>query len=193
MGRPRGPEPYLKAGRTGDLRIERADLLPEDLIYVFLDSVGDGTGTINANEDYSGSPETILQLIAPAGYEYAINRLLVTVEDGFNGFSGENYGAVATLTNGIEVAVHDANGNQILDLTSGLKIQSNAHWARHCFDAVIETVGSGNSFLRVRWTFESAGDPLVLLPGCSLRVLLQDDLTGLIGHYFMAQGWRRAV
>jgi len=48
--------------------------------------------------------------------------------------------------------------------------------------------GSGDNFLAGRWTFRKAGEPLLLLPGNSFRVTVNDDLTGLVEHYFCIQG-----
>ena len=46
----------------------------------FLDTNGNGTGTKNANGNYSGAAE-IFYIQPPAGSRYQINRLIVEVED----------------------------------------------------------------------------------------------------------------
>jgi hypothetical protein len=172
------------------LIIEDAQILPADMIFRFLDTTGDGSGTKNANVNGSVTP-VIFRINAPTGYEYIIPRMLVKIEDASASFSAENYGAISTLANGITLAIHDENGDSILDLLDGLTIKSNVNWARYAFDNEFSNFGNGNVFLRVRWSFFLSGSPLVIRPGHSLRATIRDDLTGLVGHYFQVQGRRR--
>ncbi len=189
--RPRDEENYAQRGRTGGLVNERANVLARDMLFRFLDTNGDGTGTKNAIGDLSSTP--VFLITAPAGYEYILNRMIVKIEDAASGFNADTYGGLTALTNGILLGHYNSSGAQDLDLLDGEPIKQNLNWARNCFDATIESFGSGTDFFKVRWTFANAGNPLVLEPGESLRLTIQDDLTGLIGQFFQVQGWRRQV
>lgn len=182
---------FVQRGRTGGLKVEGANVLPEDMLYRFLDTVGDGSGDTNATGDYS-TPEEFL-ITAPTGYEYVLHRMIVKIQDAATGFVAESYGGLGELTNGMLLRVHDAEDAVVLDLTAGVPVQSNVHWARYCYDATLDGFGSGDDFFLIRWTFANSGNPLVLPPGYSLRLLLRDNLTGLNGHRFHIQGYRRQV
>ena len=159
-------------------------------IFQFLSTNGDGTGTVNANGDYS-STEGEFYIAPPSGYHYNITRMLVFVEDSAN-FSSDEYGNLNTaLTNGVRVVVKE-HGTEILDLTAGDSIKTNAQWSQYCYDAQSISFGSGNDFLAVRWTFAKSGSPVYVSPNQRLSVLLNDNLTGLVTHTFMVQGYRRA-
>ena len=157
------------------------------LIYRYLDTKGDGTGTKNANGDYS-TPDIFY--IAPDLKDMVLHRLIVLIEDGAN-MRAEHYGTLgAALTNGVVVRVSDPSG-VLVDLTDESPIKTNAGWGALCYDVDVKAWGAGNDLLLVRWTFAKAGIPLVLdaKAGHKLEVVLSDDLQGLVRHYFMVQGW----
>lgn len=118
-------ELFARRGRTGGLVVEGANVLPEDMIYRFLDTTGDGTGTTQATGDYSGAAEDFL-ITAPSGYEYVLHRMIVKVEDGNSGFAADAYGSLTELTNGVRVRVYNAGGAVALALDGGIAIKSNA-------------------------------------------------------------------
>lgn len=191
-GTPKDEENYLQRGRTGGVKVEGANVLPEDMLFRFLDTNGDGTGGNDSANDYSVTPEEFL-ITAPAGYEYILERMIVKIQDGNAGFDAEAYGGLSELTNGVHIRVYNAGGAVALDLMDGLPARSNVQWARYAFDAEVSDFGAGDNFFRVRWTFSRSGNPLVLQPGYSLRALMQDNLSGLVAQHIMVQGWRRQV
>lgn len=155
----------------------------------YLDTNGDGTGTKNAVGNYSGGAQSF-KLAPPASTIYRVHRLLVTIED-TSGMTPTEYGNLgAVLTNGITVRVHNGTST-VVDLTDGLPVKSNEQWGALCFDAVLRSWGAGNDVLAVRWTFSAAGVPLRLDGDASevLELVLNDDFTGLVSHYFVAQGY----
>ena len=159
-------------------------------LFRYLDTVGDGTGTKDAIGNYSGAEEEFF-IAPPAGTVYQINRLIVEVRDG-NGMRAEHYGTLgAALTNGIEVQTRTGVSTTVIDLSDGLPITTNAEWGGLCFDAEVKAWGAGDDFLLVRWTFASSGGNIRLDgdSGERLAVILNDDLTGLGSHTFMAQGY----
>lgn len=174
------------------------DLTPAqtNIFSRFLDTNGDGTGTTNANGDYSGTGNEDQFYIAPAsGESFWIERMIVSVED-TSGFTAQEYGNLgAALTDGIEVQVRTGADTVKIDLTDGVPIETNAHWGRMCYDVDVKSWGAGNELLVCRWTFTRTGGALILNGGNSerLTVVLSDSFTGLISHYFLVQGYVRAM
>ncbi len=161
------------------------DVYPNEQVYRFLDTVGDGTGDKSAIGDYSSAVEEFL--ITNPIRQIQIRRMMIEVRD-TGLFSQERYGAIAALTNGIEVMVKDDSGATQLDLTDGVPIKSLAHWGCRCFDMSALPSGSGDGFVNIRWTFKRNGSCILLRQGWSLVVRLNDDLTGLIDHTFFVGG-----
>ncbi len=86
-------------------------------------------------------------------------------------------------------------GGVVKDLTDGLPIKSNAAWGRVCYDIDISTFGTGDNFVECRWTFAKSGKFLELngQAGEWLEAYLSDDLSGLVSHTFMVQGFRASL
>lgn len=153
----------------------------------YLSDDGTRTGNKNANGDYSLAVEE-WYLEAAANERLKVARIIVAVEDTF-GFSAVEYGNLGSaLANGIEIKVVDHNDVVQSDLTDGRPVTDNAHWAEMCYDADVKTWGTGNEVLVVRWTFTKHGDFVILQPGWRLVVYLNDNLSGLVHHYFLAEG-----
>lgn len=158
---------------------------PKNKIFTFLDTNGDGTGTINATGNYAAGVENFY--FESTGYA-EIHRMLVHIVD-TTGMSVEKYGNInGGLTNGIRLITADADLVQTCELTAQIPVKNNGEWAGMCYDANLLTWGAGNQQLAVRWTFTRSGAPIKLGPGESLRIVLNDDLTGLVEHHFMIQG-----
>jgi len=159
----------------------------------YADTVGDGSGTINFNGDYSGGGAEQAILTAATGQRLMVVRLIVSAED-TTGMKADEYGNLgAALGNGIEIKHIDDDGSTVVnDMTDAVPVTTNAEWGYLCYDVDIKSWGQtpSNDFLVVRWTFERAGITGVLLePGQSMRVFMNDDLDGLISHRFMFQGF----
>lgn len=160
---------------------------PEDAFYRFLDTNGDGTGTQNAVGDYSVTPD---EFYFQPTHDTDLYRLIIHIED-TTGFQAQDYGNITSgLTNGYSLLVKDTAESTLLNLCDGQPIQTNAEIGRYCYDVDVKTWGAGNEVLQARWTFEKAGRPLYLSAGDRLSITFNDDLTGLIEHYFMIQGYR---
>jgi len=170
--------------------------LAEDMIFQFLSTNGDGTGDINAIGDYS-SVQGEFYISPPSGQPvrwwkingYKIYRMLVFIQ-AIGPLSADQYGNLKSLQNGIKAVVKDDSDNEILDLTAGQPVKTNAQWAQHCYDSSLSGYGSGNEFVQARWTFEKSGNPILLKEGYRLSVLIDDDLTETISHTFVVQGER---
>ena len=162
----------------------------QDLVYNFLDTNGDGTGTTNANGNYAISPNVNTQFYYEATEFVEIHRLMVHIQD-TAGIDAEEYGNLgAALTNGYSIKILDSSDNEIIDLCHSNPIKSNGGIARYCHDVELKSWGTtpSNEVINARWTFSKAGSPIVLQPGWKFSTIFSDNLTGLLQHYFMIQG-----
>lgn len=163
--------------------------MPNLIISRFADTVGDGTGTLQATGNYAGDP-TEFKLRAKATEHLSIERMIVTVEDaGLNNY--DVYGGAGVLTNGISVYVTDNDGTLLYYLTDpDAPVKTLGGWAHYCFDAHILDATAGDDHFVSRWTFARSGTPVELLPGWSVNVLCEDSFVALTEHKFLMQGHR---
>jgi len=154
-------------------------------IYKFLENTA---GAHIANGDYSGAAETFY--FQDVKRECVIHRMIVSIED-TSGFVADEYGNLGSaLGNGVHVLVSDANDEVLCNLTDGNPIKTSAQWGKFCYDVTLKSWGStpSNEFILVRWTFAKAGTPLFLRAGDKMKVVLNDNLSGLVSHTFQIQG-----
>lgn len=178
-----------QVSHTNPLPVTLATGADRNILTRFLDTDGDGGGTKNANSNYSGAAE-IFYIQPGAGEIYEINRLIVTITD-TNGMQYEEYGNLgAALTNGITVRVQNDSGT-LFDLTDGVPVKTNALWGAHCFDVEIKDAGTGIDYCEARWSFIKSGVPIYLDGDDNqrLEVVLNDDLSGLLSHYYKVDGY----
>jgi len=175
------PGPFVRTGATpGD------NVGPDEAIFRFLSSDGSSSGTKNANGNYASATDFWIE----HGSRYmVIHRMIVFIEDTTN-WSAANYGDLAgPLTNGVLVRVTDPDDTVTLDLLDGVPVKTNAGWSTMSYDTQNITLGAGNEYMVVRWTFAKSGAPLTLRPGHKLKATFEDNLTGLVSHRFMVQGY----
>ena len=159
-----------------------------DLISQFASSNGDGTGTTSLVGGYSDTGLGVSTFsIEPVTSAIVLRRMIVTIEDAGAPDSGK-YGNNLVLTNGIVITVNEANDAVRSTLTPD-PVLTNANWASYCHDLTEHAFGTGNDTVTIRWTF-TKGNPngIVLDPGESLRVILNDDFSDLVSHKFLFQG-----
>lgn len=159
----------------------------EDKIYRYLDTNGDGTGTKNANVNGSITPVTFK--IVPEIRSMKIYRMMIQIEDAGT-LAADKYGVLALLTNGMLLQVRKVSDDSVvLDFLDGIPVKDNQGWARHCFDHDPHDYGPPtDASISYRLSFNRAGFPLHLDADHYLCIVVQDDLTGLLGHYFQVQG-----
>lgn len=144
-------------------------------------------GTTSGTKDMSTTADEYY--IVDSTQSLAIYRMIVSYQDAGGGTVAEYGNLNAALSTGIEVQVMRRDGTTVLeDLTDGVPITQNGEWARLCYDAQRLDWGSGEDLFCIRWTFEKGGAPLILEPGQSLRMIINDDLTNLTNHYALVQG-----
>lgn len=157
----------------------------------FLDTTGDGTGTINSAVNGSVTP-VLFKISPPSSGLIEVHRMMVIVRDD-GAFSAATYGNKVALTNGMQVGIYDdTTGDIIQDYTLGGPIKDNADWGEHCYDVDLKTWGQGDQFLLVRWTFALAGITPTLVAGSNrcLGVKVRDDLSSIVYQRFKVQGFR---
>ena len=153
----------------------------------YLDTNGDGTGTVHAIGDYSVAPTSFF-IQPPPGQIFRIVRMLVYIEDS-GSFDSGRYGNNIILVNGI--TVQSLIDSQPHVLSAQLPVLINSHWNRLCYDFTVSSYGAGNETATGRWTFRKAGQSVRLIGDNNdrLEVILNDDFTGLADHTFLVQGY----
>lgn len=157
-------------------------------LHQYLDTTGDGSGTILATGDYSSTSDDFIYQV-PSSKIAILQRLIITIGDGSNP-RPDRYGQNLIITNGMNIKLTESDDTLITYLghSNAHPIITNANWASLCYDMSFHTVGSGDNYVMFRWTFSKAGMPLILSDGDKLVITLNDDFTGLTDHRFMVQG-----
>lgn len=158
-----------------------------NIIRQFLDTDGDGTGTINANGNYSVTADDFY--IVDAQRQLVIDHLHLFIEDAGAAASDEYGNTGAALTNGIKLLHLDAGGNIIQDLLGGHVVKTNGQWAQFTNSLDRSSWSGTNDFISGEISFSDYGHLGLFLPkGTSLVVRVNDDLSGLVRHTFFAYG-----
>ena len=150
-----------------------------------LSTDGSGGGTTNAIGNYSGAGDTEFYLAATNGDVIELHRMIVFIEDTGN-LLADGYGAGSALTEGMTLALKDADDNVLSSLP--FTIKTNAEWAAICHDLTSHDFGSGNNYITARWTFSRFGAPIVLKNGQKFVLTCRDNMSVLVSHYFTMQG-----
>jgi hypothetical protein len=159
------------------------------LISQYLTLGGGATASINANGNYS-TASVIFSINPPAGSIYKITRIIYTIKDGA-GIQTETYGALAALTNGVEVYVSHNGAIEYYLTDENNPVKTNSQWSALCYDQEYRTLGGGDALVQGRWTLSKIAPGGVTLNGDDsdfLAVGLSDTLTGLVAHNFLVQG-----
>ena len=170
-----------------------------------LDTSGNGEGQRNATGVFTGTGiwaaganvgSGHFYIQPPTGSIYRITRIIGAIRDS-KGMVADEYGNLgAALTSGIKLEAHH-DGGVVVDLMDGLPVKQNADWSRVCYDVDIKSWGAtpSDETLTFRWTFAKAGFP-IRLDGNSnekLQLIVADNVTALITHYFTVQGYEEGV
>jgi len=129
-------------------------------------------------------------LIAPAaGTIYRIAKLALIISD-TTGFTSVKYGTLSALSNG--VTVKELEGATLkTDFTDSVPILDNVGIVQAFGPMTVTSWGSGNDIGVATLDFRGFGQMIRLVGDDSgkLAVNLNDDLTGLLVHRFMAYGY----
>ena len=159
-------------------------LLPGQHVYELVEDSG---ATVSMAVDGS---------VVPVNYEYEvpnnqdviINRINFLIIDA--GIVPTDFGGInGGVTNGIIIQAIDADGSTILiSFINGMSIKSNAEFHLLAGTDVFRDSGPGEDILDVSWVLSETGRGLFLTAGQRLRIIIQDDLTGLTDFRAMVQG-----
>lgn len=156
--------------------------LHKPLVHV-LDIVGDGSGTTNAIGDYSTPTE--FKFVPAVGDTVYIERLLIVITDG--AILADGYGGLGALTNGIKLEV--TNSTIVYFSFTPEPIKRTSHWGKYSYDSNLLNFKTTNESFLSRWTFTNFGDPIRVTNDKHISVTLQDNMTGLVEHYFTVEGF----
>jgi len=159
----------------------------KELIYKFLDTNGDGTGSINMAIDASVTPSTYY-IQPPAGEVWRIARWMLYVQDA-KGFDVDKWGNGIVLTNGIVPRIKQ--GGVITNMLQ-VPIYNSGDVAQVAYDLELKTFGTADDILVARWTFSKAGQYVRLVgdDGDQLQVYLNDNLSTLTSQKVQIQGYK---
>lgn len=160
---------------------------PRDYFSTFL---ADGV-TTDFTGNYAGSPIEP-QYVNPAilGKDFYVYQFTVKILDN-GGFSINDYGNIAALANGVEVFYEDEGGREI-SITGGMPILTNLDWDLSSGSGLTYlSFGAGPNACNIIWTVKDvSGAPgLRITPGRRFFVRLNDNFSGLVGHFFKVNGF----
>lgn len=153
----------------------------------FLTLFGDGSGNNNFNGNYSGG---VIQpyFRVPAGYNYDVHTVNITIVDATN-FTQTEYGGAIALTNGVTFWIN--TGGVDVPLLGGQVLKQNLDWYKINTDNTFTNFAGNGGILTVDVLIkEEYGIPLTLSSSTSdlFKVKLNDDFTGLAYHSFNLRG-----
>jgi len=137
---------------------------------------------INMAVDGSTTP-VAFSLTVPEGQFYLVNRGILDIRDS-GSWAPDGYGSNGALTNGLTGHVEDAAGTIRFNLTEQKDLKTNADWGAFCYDTTLLDWGNAQATksFSARWTFTKDGAPILMLPGWSLHVQVNDDLSDIELH-----------
>lgn len=157
----------------------------------FLDTNGDGTGTVSATGNYSGGATNFF--IQPGSNEqYEISSLILTIYDAVT-FEFSDYGAASGLTNGISIQL--VQNGATTDLTDQETIKNNFHVYTQFFPVQFLTLGPALdqfSIITALYDFKNHHNLKIVLNGVTndrLQIVLNDNFSGLNDHRFHVKGY----
>ncbi len=163
-------------------------LMPGDIFYNYMSHA---SGPAPAE---SFNMNSVASLVAPSiyevslGTEWLLNRFAIGI------FStkpnSEKFGGIAELTNGCLLQVVDENDEVLVDFTAGVPITKNSDFNYMTGIDTVLDIGTGIDFVRVRFTVAEAGQDMLIGKDQRVRMVIQDDLTGIVDMRCMCQGIR---
>jgi len=160
-------------------KIERIPQKIEEIRSGFM--VQDGTSNRNANVNGSVTPVEMV-FGPPINESWTVSQMVMLIYDDSN-VSESAYGAVPTLTNGVDLEIHDSGGI-LASYTGSYPIQSNNDLLSYGFDVRQNLFDINPRSISAVFKF-GAGNGILLDGSKGYKMLLRinDDLTGLVAHW----------
>lgn len=154
----------------------------------YLDTNGDGTGSINANGNYA-TPTTFFYA-PPAGEVAVIEKMIIHIASkGL--FTLDGYGSIpaGTITTGYDI-IFRRLGTVVTKLNNGKPIVSNADLAHINTDYRLINYANNYDASNVSLDAASFGGPLFMVGDLQdqLEITLLGDYSGLEDHHFILYG-----
>lgn len=146
---------------------------------IFLDTNGDGTGSIDQNIDGSGVPVDFI-LAPPPGFTYYIKSITIHLADNGTLDSGQYGNNAGILTNGVDFILSTPAGEA--SFTAQNPIKTNGDYAAFAYDIRHLNFGTGDEHLSVQLILDDTSAPIRIIEGESLIVRIQDDLSSINAH-----------
>lgn len=153
----------------------------------YLDSVGDGTGTVNAIGNYAVTPQAFKRNI-PIGMTFALYRIQIMIGTTallrVNGYGNQ----VAPLTNGL---IFSGKINGVPFTSTAGAFKTNADYSARGTSTEVHALSGSDQFFEVYQDFIMLGDGPITLYGNKgdfIQYLLNDDFTFLAQHRFTIFG-----
>ncbi len=147
-------------------------------IYSYLTHISGPDGTDDENMDPDASAaDAVYEYVVPPGPSARLARLNMAIVDPTPRL--DQFGGQAALGNGVLMQVIDGDGNELIDLTGGRPIQTNAEflYLAGVDMELIQTAGAG--VVKVRASLFKAGANMFMLPGERIRFTIRDNLSTL--------------
>lgn len=165
------------------LTIDRVDLCrsADQVLFRYFKADNDQQSSPSMNVNGSSTP---INFEVGFPYEWLLFRINIIIHD--SAITTNTFGGLPALTNGLRILAVDANDNELQDFKDGQTIKANRDWVPLA-GVDVYTVGD---MLAIRWTIAKAGSPIWFDGGGKMRVIVQDNLSGLDFFEMMAQGIR---
>lgn len=171
---------------TGTLRVVQA----REPTYTYFNEFLKSSGDIDQAKDFSGGGAVDASYIVPTNTIVYISDLEIYIEDDEKGSPElDEYGQLAELTTGIKVWYNRGSGKVYLH--NDLPIKKNSDFAVFTSNITTSEASAldGNNAIKINWNFKDTGQSIRIDSGNSFGVEFNDDLSDLVHHYFVIQGY----
>ncbi len=177
--------PNNKSEETGEIETLQSVLSHTNNYREFLRESGSSNQLI---VDGSSTPVDF-EIEASADETLCVYRIMLIIDDGSR-INPQGFAGGSALTNGLLVKLIDTDGTTVLlDYIDGGTIQTNSDFGCLTGPTFLREEGVGfNDSLIIDWKLSDSGAGTRLDPGQRLRIVVQDDLTGIDSFVAISQG-----
>lgn len=155
---------------------------------------------LQASPAYTGVEMNVNGAVTPVNFDFVmtdsdesilgawIARIHFSAING--SMNADDFFGLSVLNTGVQLMVLDSDLNIVKDFTNGMPLKRSLDFSSLAGnDALtINDKGASDDSSAIRWTLQRAGAPLFLLKGERVRIIINDDLTGMTQFRTMVQG-----